>query len=354
MPASGWFCCSYSNTTGGVMILTNTHDVGLSVAVWLASDFYNHNRFPGKKAISATGLLKPVRQTILAQRAFKSSKLKQSRDILDNIESHAGTAVHAGIEKAWKENYKQALLDLGKPKHLINRIIINPTPEQLAQADKPIPVYLEQRTYREFGDWIIHGEFDFIGDGILEDFKNVKIFGFMKKDNNKKYQLQGSIYRWLNPDKITKNFMRIQFLIKDWKKYEYESRKAKGYPPTPSASQDFVYLSLAETEKFIQNKIDLLDQYANASEDQIPHCPDDELWMTESVFKYYKNPAKTNRSTKNSSEYHELHTLMTQNGCGIIKEVKGVIKRCNPKWCAAFELCTQKDVYIAENRLDLD
>ena len=43
----------YANTTG----------IGLSVAVWLADDDYDHDDDP--KAISATSIIKPIKQLIL-------------------------------------------------------------------------------------------------------------------------------------------------------------------------------------------------------------------------------------------------------------------------------------------------
>ena len=104
------------------MIYTNEQKIGLSMAVFLASDDYDHDARPN--AISATGLLKSVRQTILSQRAESGIT---SMDISTLVASTFGTAVHDGIEKAWTgDRYKLALAKLGYKQATIDRIVVNP------------------------------------------------------------------------------------------------------------------------------------------------------------------------------------------------------------------------------------
>jgi len=82
----------------------------------------------------------------------------------------------------------------------------------------------------------------------------------------------------------------------------------------------------------------------------MPACTAEELWQTPSVFKYYKNPEKTLKSSGNFDDYYLANERFVQDGSvGLIVEVKGQVKAC--AYCAAFEVCKQKDAYLANNSL---
>lgn len=79
-------------------------------------------------------------------------------------------------------------------------------------------------------------------------------------------------------------------------------------------------------------------------------CDDDELWRSEPVFKYYKNPAKTLRSTKNFELKQEAMLRFVEDGSvGVIREVPGQVTAC--KYCPAFAACSQKDALIKSGDL---
>lgn len=136
----------------------NVSSVPLSLAVFLATDTYDH--IDEENYISATSLIKPLRQLILASRVPKEQSLP---DLGDMINSRMGSAIHDGIERAWKENYKTALEKLGYPERVIQKIQINPKPEE--RLEDGIPIYMEQRAFKKVGKYTIGGKFDFIGDG---------------------------------------------------------------------------------------------------------------------------------------------------------------------------------------------
>jgi len=333
------------------MKFTNNEEHSLSIAVWLVTDRYNHNRYPGKKHMSATGLLKPTRMSILGKQASKVSD-KTELDISMNIPNRMGTAIHSGIEFAWLNNHKQALLDLGYPETVVNRVIVNPTPEELKAVKNPIPVYIEKRTHKEFMGYVIDGEFDFCGEGILEDFKSTGVYSYIHSTNDEKHMLQGSIYRWLNQDIITKNFMRIQYAFTDWSKLQAMIRAKSGYPQSRVVTKKLDLLSIKDTEAFIREKLTELDQYANTPEAELPECPKDELWQSETVWKFYKDPAKTKRSSGNFNTYAEAHAKLVKFGSkGTIKEFPGQVRRCG--YCNAYDLCTQKNTYLEKGILAL-
>lgn len=321
----------------------NVSEVPLALAVFLASDYYDYSDDPTE--ISATTLLKPLRQIILATRVPPGDGLVNLADMMNN---RMGAAIHDGIEKAWVTNYAKAMQAIGLPQRVIDRVRINPKPEEL--TEDILPIYLEQRLKRKIGKWTVTGKFDFVGEGKVQDFKSTSTFTYKKQVNADKYTQQGSIYRWLDPKLITQDEMDIHYIFTDWKPAMAKTDPA--YPPKRFHKQSFPLMSLQETENFIRRKIELIEQYWDAPEDDIPLCDDDELWRSEPIFKYYKNPAKTARSTKNFDTRAEAMIRLAEDGnVGIVKEVPGQVTAC--KYCPAFAACTQKDQLVASGDLIL-
>lgn len=322
---------------------SNVSEVPLALAVFLASDDYDYDDTPN--TISATTLLKPLRQIVLPPRMPPGEGLVNLADMMSN---RLGAAVHKAIEDAWKTNYKVAMTAMGYPQKVIDRVVVNPSEDCLIQRPETIPVYLEQRLKRKLGKWTITGKFDFIGEGRVQDFKTASVWSYMNQVNAAKQPLQGSIYRWLDPKKITQDEMDIHHIFMDWKQGMVKTDPA--YPPQRFKKQTFPLLSVNGTEQFIQKKVDLIDQHWDTPEDQLPLCEDEDLWRTEPVFKYYKNPAKTARSTKNFDNRHDATLRLIEDGSvGLVKEVPGQVTAC--KYCPAFAICTQKDQLVADGQL---
>lgn len=326
------------------MQLTNEQKIGLSMAVFLATDNYDYD--PRPNCISATGLLKPPRQVILSKRAQSSD---MTIDISSLVASSFGSAIHDSIERCWEnQRYIPALRKLGYSDKLIQRIKVNPKPEEL--EPDTIPVYLEQRAEKELDGFIIRGKFDFVGDGELEDHKTTGVFAYMKQTNNKKYQLQGSIYRWLNPDIITSDRMLINYTFTDWSKLRATIESKKGYPPYRMMSVPITLLSLKETEAWIAGQLRVIKANLNKTEAELPLCTREELWQDPTVYKYYKDPSSKERSTKNFDSFAEAQTrLLKDGGCGCIDIVPGMAKACN--YCAAINICSQAQQLIADGLL---
>lgn len=320
---------------------SNTSSIPLSMAVFLAADNYDYHE--NKQYISATSLIKPLRQLILASRVPEGSN---QVDLTNMVASRMGAAIHDGIERAWINNYRKAMEVLGYPSKIINKIQINPKPEELKEDS--IPIYLEQRAYKQVGKWTIGGKFDFVGDGRVEDFKSTSVYTAINNTKDNDYILQGSIYRWLNPTLITKDEMAIQFIFTDW-----SAAKAKADPAYPQSriQQRVLKLkSVNEIDAFIQRKLRLIEQYWDAPEADIPECSDDDLWRSDPVWKYYKNPTKMSRSTKNFENKQDAYIRLSQEGnVGVVVEVPGQVTAC--KYCSGFGLCTQKDRLIVAGEL---
>jgi len=320
---------------------SNTSAVPLSIAVFLATDNYDHDA----ATISATTLIKPLRQIILGSRVpVEGSEV----DLGQMVASRVGTAIHDGIERAWIGNHVGALKALGYPSGVINRILINPKPEDL--KDDTIPIYLEQRSHKVVGKHTVSGKFDFVGDGRVEDFKTTSVYTAINKTNDDKYILQGSIYRWLNPMIVTKDEMAIQFIFTDWS--AARARSEANYPPNRIQQKILPLKSVAETDLFVTRKLMQIDMHWDSPESSIPLCTDEDLWRSDPVFKYYKNPEKSVRSTKNYDTKQEAYIrLAEEGGKGIVLEKPGQVMAC--KYCSAFSLCSQKDALISQGDLVL-
>jgi len=314
------------------------------MAVFLATDSYDYVDDPNY--LSATSIIKPLKQLILGARAGEEAA---APDLTNMVASRMGTAIHDSIERAWKTNYKGALEVLGYPKHVIEKIRINPRKEELTEDS--IPIYLEQRGFKKVGKWTIGGKFDFVGDGRVEDFKSTSTYTAINKTKDQDYILQGSIYRWLNPDIITKDEMAIQFIFTDWS--PAKARADSSYPQSRIQQRVLKLKSIPETDAFIQRKLRMIEQYWDASEEDIPVCTDEDLWRSEPVFKYYKNPEKMTRSTKNFETKQEAYTFMAEQGhVGVVVEKPGQVTAC--KYCPGFAVCSQKDGLIASGDLVLN
>lgn len=322
---------------------SNQTNLPLPIAVWLAHDTYDREA----AGLSATTLIRPTRQVILAKRVPPGEGIV---DVSGMIKSRIGTAIHDAIEGAWvSDKLDNTLRNLGISDKMIKRVLVNP--ESIPQGKPVIPVYLEKRSEREVLGVKITGKFDFIADGRVHDFKTTSTFAYTSGNKDEDYIMQGSIYRWLNPDIITDDMMSIIFIFSDWNKNRYLSDK-ENYPPSQITSRDFLLLPEATVQKYVEHKVNELIACEQLDEADLPLCTDKELWRKEDTFKYYKNPAATGRSTKNFDSYREAYQRFIDDGSvGRIDTVKGTVQAC--LYCPAFSLCSQKDALIESGELKI-
>lgn len=313
---------------------SNQHQIPLSVALWLMTNDYEQPKQTTAKNISVTGLLKSTREIILSGRVNQDQNIQTSSDISDVIASKFGSLLHKGVEDAWVQPNLHLLAKLGISKDVINRIKINPT--EVTEDD--IPIYLEQRSYKTIGDWTISGKYDFVFNGQVQDLKTTSVYKYMNAKEGNDFAIQASLYRWLNPDIITENDCAIIYLFTDWKALDTYK---EGYPKIKIASRNFNLMTKAQTESFVNSKLHALDYYADKHERELPLCNDNELWMSDSQFKYYKSGVVSARSTATKPTRIEVEEIKQKNaGAGLIVEVKGQVRKC--LWCNAAALCSQR------------
>lgn len=329
------------------MRVTNEQDISLPLAVWLLQDGYDY--IDKTNYISATSLMKPLRQLVLPGRVPPE---KRKQDVAEFIARALGSTIHTAIETSWSDgNHIAPMKSLGYPDDVIKQIVINPTDAELiarkATGQATIPVYFEQRAFREIEvdgqTFTVGGKFDMVSDGIVNDFKSTSVWGWVKGTKDEDHALQGSIYRWLNPAKITDDFIRINYIFTDWSKMML---KTANYPQKRVEHKDIPLLSVAETEAWIRRKISIYLKHRNSPEAELPECTDDELWRSAPQFKFFLDPAKANdpaaRATKNFDDLVEARKYQVEKGGrGTIITKLGEPKACG--YCQGFDACTQKD-----------
>lgn len=137
---------------------TNNNKLSLPIAVWTLMDNYNYDE--RENVISATTLLKPVRQICLGMKFKDNLKVIDASDL---INSSMGTALHDSVEKAWKneEKTKAILRELGYSEALYDEVV------------------LERRSEKEINGYIISGQFDIAFRGTVCDIKSTSTYKFI-------------------------------------------------------------------------------------------------------------------------------------------------------------------------------
>lgn len=315
---------------------TNINGVSLSLLPWLLRDTYDHDEDPN--TYSSTYFNNSVRQMVLMNRikANPSSFPVESVEASKMASSRIGTAIHDAIEASWydTEAVKAAFALAGLPKRLVDRLVINP-PSDYDTSDKFV-VWMEQRLAKQLGKYTITGKPDFIINGELTDYKSTSMFVVRGDINAEDYKRQGSIYRMLAPEIITSPILTIDYIVKD---FTQGQAGVNGNPTSPLPSSQFVLDEPAVTEKFVLDTLGYVESLANAPDADIPYCTPAELRQDAPTYKYYRNPEKTARSTKNFDNMEEAERLRIKNGAGIVIAVQGKPKTCG--WCSVRNICNQ-------------
>lgn len=262
-------------------------------------------------------------------------------DVSSFIASRMGSAYHDSIEKAWTTNYAEGLQKLGYSKEVIEAVRVNPD----VIEPGTVPVFFEQRAEKQIEGYTVSGKFDMCIEGQLYDFKSTSVYSYILGGRENDYILQGSLYRWLHPDKITKDTIQINFIFTDFQ--NALARTQKDYPSSRIVSREYDLMSYDNTEAWVIEKIREFEKYKDLPEWEIPPCTPEDLWQKESTFKYYSNPDKTTgRSTRNFTTFGEAEEFRLEKGKGIVIESKEEPKAC--AYCDGFAVCEQRRDYFPD------
>ena len=328
------------------MKITNNFQVDLPLAVWLLQDGYKSGAAdaPPGELISVTTLMRPTKQLILQRQVDQS---QEEFDVSEMVPRRVGHSLHDSIERAWTEgNWQQAMKTLHYPQRIIDQIKINPNPEDLKDGD--IPIYLEKRGFKQFQGLVITGQMDFLIGNSYRDFKTTSTFAWTSTNKDDDYILQGSLYRWIMPDFIKNDIMRIEFIFTDWLKYR--AKIDPKYPQAKVGHREFKLMSLEDTEQWVINKIvDIKANVGKKQYDMVP-CTDKELWRADDTYKYYakEETAKANgRCTKRFDSQTDAELHRQAKGKGVVVIAHGEVKACT--YCPAFPVCEQRKKYFADD-----
>lgn len=318
-------------------IVTNNLGIDNIIATWLASSSYTGKK-PGK-VISATTLLRSTRQQVLGYRCQNNEEYTEVVDISTLLKSQIGTALHKSIQDTWenKTSRENGLINLGVPPEQINKIKVNPSNPNPEDYN----LFFEKRVEKEFNGWIITGQFDLVCNGNLHDFKSTSTYTYVNKTKEKDYILQGSIYRWLNPELITGDFITIHYIFTDWNKNYTLSNPE--YPKHPFVSIKLPLMSIQEIETYMNNKILGINRYLESDED-LPLC-DNKTLMIDEVWQYFTS-ATSSKAYKNFPTQIEANAYLMSKGKGIVKKKQGEPKGCS--YCNCRNVCSQYEVYKAQ------
>jgi hypothetical protein len=323
----------------------NNGNIPLPLAVMFLHDDYDHQNVNHPKTLSVTTLLKPIQEIILSQKYLQPLHKYSVIDLANISSSSLGSAMHSLLEKAWSKPQK-ALQLLDYPMHIINNILINPEPNEL--TDSSIPIYIEQRTTKQINGWNITGKFDLIFDGYLYDLKYRKAYSYLAQSNKEHDTLQGSMYRWLNPEKVLEDWFSIVWILSDWNKASTVTNKQ--YPPNKYIEQRLALLSTQATERFITDVLDQIEANLDKPDHLLPKCSPEDLWMDSPIWKYYKTKG-SNRSTKNyDNEYAAITHFIKDGAVGEIIKVQGNARRC--EYCSVNQICSQVKELKAQGLID--
>lgn len=316
-------------------MITNNTNIDLTLAVWLASDDYDY--INEDNYISVTKLMSPIRQIVLSSRLTKGKDV----DVADLIASRMGTAIHDSIERSWEKVTPRLLEQLTGSKALSKQLVVNPTELQEDQ----IPIYMEQRHFKEIDGWTVGGKFDMVFDGILYDHKSTSAFTWLYGTKDEDHIMQGSLYKWISPQIITEDIMKINFIFTDWN--QQSAKTNISYPDCRVKTKTHAIKPVAETEAWVKAKLNQINKYMDSPQKDLPECTREELWMSDPVYKYYSDPRKTDgRATKNFDNLLDADLHKQKMGKGVVIAVDPAPKRC--AYCPVFEICEQRKRMIPD------
>ena len=234
---------------------------------------------------------------------------EMTEDVSDRIWALFGTAVHSIIEQ-------------GNPENALT----------------------EEYLRHELDDGsVLSGKPDLYLDGKISDWKTVSVWSliFLDADKLHEYEVQLNTYAFLfRQYGFEVNELEIVMLMRDW-----QASKAKfdqSYPQSQVAKIPIKLWPAGEAEAFIHDRIKLFESYKDVSDNDLPHCTDQERWVKPPKWALMKKGAK--RAVK---LYDEKPDGELEPGYYFEERPGEQWKRC--EYCAACPFCNQ---YQEANRVE--
>lgn len=276
------------------MQYTNEFDLPQPIVDAIVEDDYNR----GECNISVTQLWKPPR--IVRLENLHGSELRS--DIIDNIWSLLGKAVHVILERAERE------------------------------------AITEKRLFIHREGWTISGKFDrlVLHQGKLSDYKVTSAWSVAKDVRETDWEEQLNTYAHiLREHNIEVKKLEVVAILRDWRK-----REAQSSPEYPKKQVEIVPLRLwtkDEAEAKICSRIHLHQNAASS----LPECTDSDRWKRGGSFAVLKEGRK--RAVRVFDNFVDAeHWRVTQNDCGkmSVESRPPQFIRCE-SYCVVAPFCSQ-------------
>ena len=274
---------------------TNIHGLPDQVVNALRNDHYD----PGESEYSATTLLKPPQQVILERRHGRDEQ-----DVMDNLWSMFGTAVHDVFERSGKEN-KEAII--------------------------------EERMYKEVLGCRIGGQVDHYLDGVISDYKVTSVYK-VKADDHTEWEQQLNIYANLFEQmKLPVTKLQIVAVLKDWSKNG--KLRDKSYPDTPIVVVDLPIWSSERAARFIEGKVKQLQTAESLQDNELPQCTEAEMWYSGTKYAVMKDGNKRATKLYDDGPTALAHAIQLGSKFFVDKR-EGIHRRCD-QYCPVASQCHQ-------------
>ena len=286
------------------MKITNNHGAPATLVALANKNHYSK----GAADYSITELLSPPRVRRLQERHDPSLE----KDVSDMLWPLLGSALHVVAERA--------------------------------SADQHVT---EERIFADIDGVKVSGAIDLqemTEQGvIITDYKFTSAYSVMNE--KKEWEEQLNLYKWLveSRKRIPVIGLRICALIRDFSRHD----RRENYPASPIHMVEIPMWDSVKAEAFVRARLHLHAEakFADAMEEPLPPCSDEERWFSETTYAVKKEGRKTAvRVFKTIEEAQEL----AQKEKGYVETRAGEPRRCTGNYCNVAEYCYQ---YQSEVRL---
>lgn len=278
------------------MKLTNKQHIPKALADAIRQSSSEYNNFGSN--LSASSVLKPVRIYWLEKRHADEIV----SDVADHVWSFLGTATHYAAEKA---------------------------------GEKDKGTIAEERYFKDIKGWKFSAQIDNyeIKRKILTDFKITSVYS-LKGEVKDDWVVQLNSQKMLMEEaghSVEK--LQICGIGRDWSKMG--KLRDKDYPKHQVKLIKIPVWTNEKTQKFLEDRVDLLKSYEDVPDKELPLCTPAERWATPDKYAVSKKGAKRAIKLHNCPDAAAKHA--DEIG-GFVQERKGENKRCTMycdvnNWC---------------------
>lgn len=227
------------------------------------------------------------------------------------------------------------------------------------QAARVENALTEEEMHFDYNGFRIWGHPDHYKDGLLEDYKDTKVWAVRINGGQKfEWEFQLNLYaRALRELGFPVHRMRIIAKLKDWNAIQAE--KLRDYPRIPMMKINFRIWSDEEVNSAIGSRLKELSlaEIFSTPDGVLPECTAEEMWESPTTFVVKKKGNK--RAQNGTAKIEKIEEAMAwidslpeaERKNYVIEERPGERKRC-AKYCDASRWCNQYHEYLKEKSHD--